>query len=41
LPAAKAPFGATIDTFRFDDAGRIAQMRAYFGPANIERTPRP
>lgn len=24
-----------IDTFRFDDAGRIVQMRAYFGPANI------
>ena len=30
-----------IDTFRFDDAGRIVQMRAYFGPANIERTSRP
>lgn len=30
-----------IDTFRFDDAGRIVQMRAFFGPANIERTPRP
>ena len=25
-----------IDTFRFDAAGRIAQMRAYFGQANIE-----
>lgn len=24
-----------IDTFRFDDAGRIVQMRAYFGPANV------
>ncbi|MGH8833011.1 MAG: nuclear transport factor 2 family protein [Polaromonas sp.] len=23
-----------IDTFRFDDAGRIVQMRAYFGPGN-------
>jgi len=26
-----------IDTFRFDEAGRIVQMRAYFGPANISR----
>jgi steroid delta-isomerase len=24
-----------IDTFRFDEAGRIVQMRAYFGPDNI------
>ena len=24
-----------IDTFRFDDAGRIVQMRAFFGPSNI------
>jgi steroid delta-isomerase len=24
-----------IDTFRFDDAGRIVQMRAFFGPGNI------
>ncbi|WP_029527775.1 nuclear transport factor 2 family protein [Polaromonas glacialis] len=24
-----------IDLFRFDDAGRIVQMRAFFGPANI------
>jgi steroid delta-isomerase len=24
-----------IDTFRFDDAGRIAQMRAFFGPGNV------
>jgi steroid delta-isomerase len=27
-----------IDTFRIDDAGRIVQMRAFFGPTNIERT---
>jgi steroid delta-isomerase len=25
-----------IDTFRFDDAGRIVQMRAYFGPGNTQ-----
>lgn len=25
-----------IDTFRFDEAGRIVQMRAYFGPGNFE-----
>lgn len=25
-----------IDTFRFDDAGRIVQMRAFFGPDNFE-----
>lgn len=25
-----------IDTFRFDEHGRIVQMRAYFGPANFE-----
>lgn len=24
-----------IDTFRFDDAGRIVQMRACFGPINV------
>ncbi|MEC5214583.1 steroid delta-isomerase [Polaromonas sp. CG_9.5] len=24
-----------IDVFRFDEAGRIVQMRAFFGPANI------
>ena len=24
-----------IDTMRFDDSGRIVQMRAYFGAANI------
>lgn len=24
-----------IDLFRFDDAGRIMHMRAFFGPANI------
>ncbi|MEO6320134.1 MAG: nuclear transport factor 2 family protein [Polaromonas sp.] len=24
-----------IDLFRFDDAGRIVQMRAFFGPTNI------
>jgi len=24
-----------IDTFRFDAAGRILQMRAFFGPGNI------
>ena len=24
-----------IDTFRIDDAGRITEMRAFFGPANI------
>ncbi len=24
-----------IDLFRFDNAGRIVQMRAFFGPANI------
>lgn len=24
-----------IDLFRFDDAGRIVHMRAFFGPANI------
>lgn len=29
-----------IDTFRFDDAGRIVQMRAFFGPTNIERSDR-
>jgi len=26
-----------IDTFRFDEQGRIVQMRAYFGPTNIHR----
>jgi steroid delta-isomerase len=26
-----------IDTFRFDEAGRITQMRAYFGPENVSR----
>lgn len=25
-----------IDTFRFDEQGRITQMRAYFGAENIE-----
>ncbi|MBU6269030.1 MAG: nuclear transport factor 2 family protein [Sphingomonadales bacterium] len=25
-----------IDTFRFDAAGKIAEMRAYFGPANMK-----
>lgn len=25
-----------IDTFRFDEQGRITQMRAYFGRGNIE-----
>ncbi len=25
-----------IDTFRFDEAGRIVQMRAYFGPDNTQ-----
>lgn len=25
-----------IDTFRFDAAGRITQMRAFFGPGNVE-----
>lgn len=24
-----------IDAFRFDDAGRIVQMRAFFGPSDI------
>jgi len=24
-----------IDTFRLDEAGKIAQMRAYFGPSNV------
>jgi steroid delta-isomerase len=24
-----------IDTFRFDGSGRIAQMRAFFGPGNV------
>jgi steroid Delta-isomerase len=24
-----------IDVFRFDDTGKIAEMRAYFGPTNI------
>ena len=24
-----------IDTFRFDDAGKVTEMRAYFGPANM------
>jgi len=24
-----------IDTFRLDDSGRITEMRAFFGPANI------
>lgn len=24
-----------IDTFRFDGAGRIVQMRAFFGPGNV------
>lgn len=27
-----------IDTFRFDDAGRIVQMRAFFGPGNVSTT---
>jgi steroid Delta-isomerase len=26
-----------IDTMRFNDAGQITQMRAYFGPANFSR----
>ncbi len=25
-----------IDTFRFDEAGRITEMRAFFGPANMK-----
>ncbi|QKS01409.1 SgcJ/EcaC family oxidoreductase [Sphingomonas sp. CL5.1] len=25
-----------IDTFRFDDAGKVIEMRAYFGPANMQ-----
>ena len=25
-----------IDTFRFNDAGRITEMRAFFGPANMK-----
>ncbi|MEY4720342.1 MAG: hypothetical protein RIQ46_67 [Pseudomonadota bacterium] len=25
-----------IDTFRFDEAGKIAEMRAFFGPANMK-----
>lgn len=25
-----------IDVFRFDEAGRIVQMRAFFGPGNFE-----
>ncbi|MCY1672851.1 steroid Delta-isomerase [Novosphingobium sp. SL115] len=24
-----------IDTFRFDDAGKVIEMRAYFGPTNM------
>lgn len=24
-----------IDTFRFDEAGKVIEMRAYFGPANM------
>jgi len=24
-----------IDVFRFDEAGRVTEMRAYFGPGNI------
>lgn len=24
-----------IDTFRFDDNGKVIEMRAYFGPANM------
>lgn len=24
-----------IDTFRFDEAGKVVEMRAYFGPANM------
>ncbi len=24
-----------IDTFKFDDAGKIIEMRAYFGPSNF------
>ena len=27
-----------IDTFRFDAAGRIVQMRAFFGPGNVHPT---
>lgn len=27
-----------IDVFEFDDAGKIARMRAYWGPENIVRT---
>jgi steroid delta-isomerase len=27
-----------IDVFEFDDAGKIASMRAYWGPENIART---
>ena len=26
-----------IDVFEFDDAGKIASMRAYWGPENIVR----
>lgn len=25
-----------VDVFRFDEAGRVTEMRAYFGPANIQ-----
>ena len=25
-----------IDTFRIDDSGKITEMRAYFGPANMK-----
>ncbi len=25
-----------IDTFRFDEAGKITEMRAFFGPANMK-----
>lgn len=26
-----------IDLFRFDEAGKVASMRAYFGPANMHK----
>lgn len=40
--AVKLEFGGqtsvieVIDTFRIDDAGKIAEMRAFWGPANIK-----
>jgi len=27
---------AVIDTFRFDQAGKIAEMRAFWGPGNVK-----